>query len=65
MIPDTDEMVPRPKVAKEWNRNPRTIDRWERAKILGFDQPVVLNGRVYHRRSRLNLATQPQKMAGA
>jgi hypothetical protein len=48
-----EELVPRPQVAKELGRSPRTITRWERAKVFGFDQPVTIKGMVYHKRSRI------------
>jgi hypothetical protein len=53
-MPDmpVDELVPRGGVAREFNVVPRTIKRWEEAKLTGFDDPVVINHRVYHRRSR-------------
>jgi hypothetical protein len=51
-----EEMVPRAQVAREWNISHRTVTRWEQARTPGFDDPVEVNGRWYHRRSRLELA---------
>ena len=50
-----DELVPRRRATQEFGVCQRTIARWERIKLLGFDEPVVINNRVYHRRSRLEL----------
>jgi hypothetical protein len=47
-----DELVPRGRVADEFNVCPRTVARWEAAKLPGFDDPVTINKRKYHRRSR-------------
>jgi hypothetical protein len=53
---DPEEMVPRGSVAREWNVCTRSVARWEKAKIPGFDEPIFHNGRVYHRRKKLELA---------
>jgi hypothetical protein len=52
----TDEIVHRTKVAKEFDVSPRTVKRWEAERRPGFDQPVVIAGRVYHPRMRLEAA---------
>jgi hypothetical protein len=56
MNDDIEQLVPRPLAAKEWNVTPRTVQRWEKAKLPGFDQGRKINGRVYHPRSRLEAA---------
>jgi predicted DNA-binding transcriptional regulator AlpA len=48
-----EEMVPRPKVAKELSLSSRTISRYEAEKRPGFDRPVKIGGRVFHPRSRI------------
>ncbi|TPV99128.1 MAG: hypothetical protein USCAAHI_01434 [Beijerinckiaceae bacterium] len=53
---DHEELVPRLQVAKEFGRSARTITRWERAGVFGFDQPIFLKRNVYHRRSRIEAA---------
>jgi hypothetical protein len=49
----SEELVPRPLVARECNISWRTLIRWERDGVFGFDEPIKVHGRVYHRRSRL------------
>jgi hypothetical protein len=56
MKPTVEELVPRSQAAREWNVSSRTAERWEAAGVAGFDDPVVINGRTYHRRSRLEAA---------
>ena len=56
MLHESEEVVPRGGVAREFNVCVRTIARWERAKVLGFDEPIDINGRKYHRRSKIELA---------
>src|ERR1700730_6867385 len=51
-----EELVPRPRVAREYNVSTRTIFRWEQAGLPGVDEPVVINRRVYYRQSRLEAA---------
>ena len=51
-----DSFVPRSAVAKEFGRCTRTIQRWEEAKIFGFDEPVTIQGNVYHKRSKIEAA---------
>jgi hypothetical protein len=51
-----EELVPRRRAADEWNVSPRTVARWERAKLPGFDAPITVNCRIYHKRSRLEIA---------
>ena len=51
-----EEVVPRPLVAREFNVCSRSIRRWQQAKIPGFDEPVTINGRVFHRRSKIEQA---------
>jgi hypothetical protein len=51
-----EELVPRRRAADEWHVSPRTVARWEESKLAGFDDPIAVNGRIYHRRSRLELA---------
>jgi hypothetical protein len=58
-----NELVPRPLVAKELNLSSRTICRYEKAKIPGFDEPVVINGRVFHRRSKIEEAKRGSNRA--
>ena len=48
-----DELIPRPKVAKELGISHRTICRYEVEKKPGFDQAVKIGQRVYHPRSRI------------
>jgi hypothetical protein len=62
---DPEELVPRRKAADEWNRDPKTIARWEKAKLRGLDEPVVINGRIYHRRSKLEAAKRSRSTHGA
>ena len=50
---ELDELVPRPKVAKELGISHRTVCRYEDEKRPGFDRPVKINGRVFHPRSRI------------
>lgn len=54
--PRIEELVPRRHAANEWNVSARTVARWEEARLPGFDEPVIVNRRVYHRRSRLEIA---------
>jgi predicted DNA-binding transcriptional regulator AlpA len=49
-----EELVPRPKVAKELGISHRTICRYETEKRPGFDRPVKIGGRVFHPRSRID-----------
>jgi hypothetical protein len=51
-----EELVPRSRAAAEYNISHRTACRWEKAGLAGFDDPVIINGHVYHRRSRLEAA---------
>jgi hypothetical protein len=51
-----EEMVPRGLAAREWNVSTRSVARWEKAKLPGFDEPIFVNGRVYHRRKKLESA---------
>jgi hypothetical protein len=46
-----DELVPRPTAAKEFGVSLRTVCRWEADKKPGFDDPVKIGPRVFHRRS--------------
>jgi len=48
-----EELVPRPKVAKELGISSRTICRYEIERRAGFDHPVKIGGRVFHPRSRI------------
>jgi predicted DNA-binding transcriptional regulator AlpA len=41
------QYLPRPRVAKRYNVNPRTIWRWEKDEKLGFPEPIEINGRRY------------------
>jgi hypothetical protein len=59
---EIEELVPRRRAGDEWNVTPRTVARWEEAKLPGFDDPVTVNRRVYHRRSRLELAKASVKL---
>ena len=49
----SDQLVPRPQFAKELGVSHRTICRYERAKRPGFDEPIMIGNRVYHRRSKV------------
>jgi predicted DNA-binding transcriptional regulator AlpA len=49
-----EELVPRPKVAKELGISHRTICRYETEKKPGFDRSVKIGGRVFHPRSRID-----------
>ena len=42
-----------PDVAREFNKNPRTIKRWIADKSLGFPKPVRINRRLYISREAL------------
>ena len=42
-----------PDVAREFNKNPRTIKRWIADPALGFPRPVKINGRLYIERQAL------------
>jgi hypothetical protein len=48
-----EEMVPRPKVAREFGVHVRTIKRWEDQRKPGFDQAIIINDRGYHQRSNI------------
>jgi predicted DNA-binding transcriptional regulator AlpA len=48
-----DELVSRQKMAKELGISVRTLYRYEAEKKAGFDQPVKLGQRTFHRRSRV------------
>jgi hypothetical protein len=48
-----DELVPRPRVAKEMGVSHRTVCRWEALKRPGFDHAVKIGLRVFHRRSKI------------
>jgi hypothetical protein len=56
-----EELVPRPRAAAECGVSTRTAARWEAAKLPGFDDPITINRRVYHRRSRLEVAKAGRK----
>jgi hypothetical protein len=56
MLNDPDEIIPRGPLSREFHVCPRTIARWEKAKLAGFDEPIEINGRIYHRRRRVELA---------
>jgi hypothetical protein len=49
----TEELVPRPKVARELGTTTRTICRYEVEKRPGFDRSVKIGRRVFHPRSRI------------
>jgi hypothetical protein len=51
-----ESYVSRSVVAREQGVSKKTIERWEDKKVIGFDTPVKINGRVYHPRSRLEAA---------
>jgi predicted DNA-binding transcriptional regulator AlpA len=48
-----EEMIPRPRVAKECGLSTRTICRYEVEKRPGFDRSVKIGRRVFHPRSRI------------
>jgi hypothetical protein len=48
-----EEMVPRRIVADEFHRDIKTVKRWEARKVEGFDEPIEINGRIYHKRSKI------------
>jgi hypothetical protein len=47
-----DELVPRGTVAREFGVSTMTI-RAELAKLPGFDASVLINGKNYHRRGKI------------
>jgi hypothetical protein len=51
-----DVLVPRSQVAREFGVVPRSMKRWEEAKLPGLDEPVVIRKHVYHKRSNIELA---------
>jgi hypothetical protein len=51
-----DVLVPRKRVAAEFGVVLRTVIRWEIGRLPGFDEPVVIGKRVYHRRSNIERA---------
>jgi hypothetical protein len=53
---EIDTLVPRPQVAREFGVASRTIIRWELQKLPGLHEPVVINKRIYHKRSNIELA---------
>jgi DNA-binding transcriptional MerR regulator len=61
------ELVSRSNAAREFGVTHRTIQNWEASKVPGFDAPIKINGRVYHRRDKLEavkiLGLQPQEAA--
>ena len=42
-----DRLVPITTIAKEFDRNRRTLARWIGDEALGFPTPVRINGRLY------------------
>jgi hypothetical protein len=62
---EIDTLVPRPQVAREFGVASRTVIRWELQKLPGLHEPVVINKRVYHRRSNVELAKQGRSSAAA
>jgi hypothetical protein len=48
-----EEMVPRPKVAREMGISHRTLCRYEAEKRPGFDRAVKIGRQVFHPRSRI------------
>jgi predicted DNA-binding transcriptional regulator AlpA len=53
MMNHDEQLVPRPKVAREIGVSHRTICRWEAKKRPGFDRAVKIGQRVFHPRSRI------------
>jgi hypothetical protein len=51
-----DSLVSRRTLAQEFGVTVKTICRWEHRKLLGFDEPVIINNRTYHRRRRVEAA---------
>jgi hypothetical protein len=56
MNQEVDVLVPRSQVAREFGVVPRTIIRWEIDRLPGFDEPITINKRIYHRRSSIERA---------
>ncbi len=58
------ELISRGRAAREFGVTLRTVSNWEAAKVPGFDEPIKINGRVYHRREKLDavkvLGLQPE-----
>jgi hypothetical protein len=53
-IESGEQLVPiTPDVAREFNRNPRTIKRWLADAKIGFPTPIRINNRLYVARSAL------------
>jgi hypothetical protein len=65
MTNEFDTLVRRPAVAREIGVSTRTIKRWEEAGEPGFDQPIVIRGIVFHRRSNIEKAKAGRKTAAA
>lgn len=63
--PEIEELVPRSRAAAEFHVVPRTIARWENLKLPGFDDPVEINRRIYHRRSGIERAKSGRKSVEA
>jgi predicted DNA-binding transcriptional regulator AlpA len=50
---DDDQLIPDPKVAKQFGVTTRTIDRWDEDPELDFPKAVEINGRKYRRRKEI------------
>jgi hypothetical protein len=65
MSQEVDVLVARPQVAREFGVVPRTVIRWELQKLPGLHEPIVINKRVYHRRSNIERAKSGRAKAAA
>ncbi|ATQ66886.1 MULTISPECIES: helix-turn-helix transcriptional regulator [Methylosinus] len=46
-----DDLIPKPKLAAEIGRSPRTIARWMADERLNFPKPIKIRERLFFRRS--------------
>jgi hypothetical protein len=49
----SDDLVPDPKVARQYGVHIKTLGRWDEKPELGFARPIYINGRKYRRRGEL------------
>ena len=52
---DDDQLIPDPKVAKQFGVTTRTIDRWDEDPELDFPKAVEINGRKYRRSNEIRV----------
>jgi hypothetical protein len=61
---ESDFLVPRRLVAKEFGVCIRSIKNWEKAGVPSFDQPIRIRRDVYHKRANLARAKLGKVLSG-